>query len=92
MITEQNFFISILEKSIGDGIGNSSGSEKMNKRYLRWYYRNLDFMKGLSWISVLLFSWILLSSVIQGVYTFVGIVIWFWGLSIANLVMQYKQK
>jgi hypothetical protein len=64
----------------------------MIKRYLAWYYKNLDLMKGISWISVVVFSWMLLSAITQGIYAFVGIVVWFWGLSIANLVIQYKQK
>lgn len=63
----------------------------MNK-FLEWYYKNPDFMKGISWISVILFTWLLLSGITQGVWVFVDIVIWFWGLSIANLVVQYKQR
>jgi hypothetical protein len=66
--------------------------KKFTDWYLNWYYSNPKKMRKWSIVNVILYSYLLLCLVLSEQYQWAGVVVWVWGLTIADLVANHRKN
>jgi hypothetical protein len=65
---------------------------KLIQKYMNWYYKNSSAIKSMCIASVIIDSIILLLLIYGGQFKIAYIMMWLWGLGIADLVYEYKRS
>lgn len=65
--------------------------KKINERYMNWYFNNPRDVKKMCIQNVIIGSLINIALLIFGMFDILKIFLWIWGLSIANLVIEWNR-